>query len=249
MTGDRGDLRRFSDFVDGDAGIPNIADLDRDLLHGYQRHLARVRADPKAARRLCESADSPAGRNGGGRGRATGSGPAGRGLLSVLLALNRGKRLVEANLWNPRVAQRCWTRCTSRRVPAQLSTRQSGEALGAGPLRCASCAVCRAIIQPSYSRKGLHSWYSCHRCLSELHRDQHLGHAQSHNGECGANDGSVRGTVLVDVMSGAGTGGVVGLLAGDTRRAGVSRSGNDRQPHGSVLGGGSESWAERGRQP
>jgi hypothetical protein len=77
MTGDRGDLRRFSDFVGGDAGIPNIADLDRDLLHGYQRHLARVRADPKAARRLCESADSPAGRNGGGRGRATGSGPAG----------------------------------------------------------------------------------------------------------------------------------------------------------------------------
>src|SRR3977135_1534090 len=72
---------------------------------------------------------------------------------------------------------------------------------------------------------------------------------KSHNGECGANDGSMRGTVLVDVMSGAGTGGVVGLLAGDTRRAGVSRSGNDRQPHGSVLSGGPESWAERGRQP
>jgi hypothetical protein len=53
MTGYRGDLRRFSDFVGGDAGISNIADLDRDLLHGYQRHLARVRAGPKAARRLC----------------------------------------------------------------------------------------------------------------------------------------------------------------------------------------------------
>jgi hypothetical protein len=53
MTGYRGHLRRFSDFVGGDAGIPNIADLDRDLLHGYQRHLARVRAGPKAARRLC----------------------------------------------------------------------------------------------------------------------------------------------------------------------------------------------------
>jgi hypothetical protein len=51
MTGYRGDLRRFSDFVGGDAGIPNIADLDRDILHGYQRHLARVRTGPKAARR------------------------------------------------------------------------------------------------------------------------------------------------------------------------------------------------------
>src|SRR5947209_20297258 len=51
VEGYRGDLRRFSDFAGGDAGIPNIAELDRDILRGYQRHLARLRTGPKGARR------------------------------------------------------------------------------------------------------------------------------------------------------------------------------------------------------
>ncbi|HEX6404596.1 MAG TPA: tyrosine-type recombinase/integrase [Pseudonocardiaceae bacterium] len=51
VHGYRADLQRFSDFVGGDAGVPDIADLDRELLRGYQRHLARARTGPKAARR------------------------------------------------------------------------------------------------------------------------------------------------------------------------------------------------------
>jgi site-specific recombinase XerD len=51
VAGYRGDLRRFSDFAGGDAGIPDIAELDRDILRGYQRHLARLRTGPKGARR------------------------------------------------------------------------------------------------------------------------------------------------------------------------------------------------------
>jgi Phage integrase, N-terminal SAM-like domain len=37
VAGYRGDLRRFSDFAGGDVGIPDIAELDRDILRGYQR--------------------------------------------------------------------------------------------------------------------------------------------------------------------------------------------------------------------
>src|ERR1700709_435169 len=51
VAGYRGDLGRFSDFAGGDAGIPAIAELDRDILRGYQRHLARLRTGPKGARR------------------------------------------------------------------------------------------------------------------------------------------------------------------------------------------------------
>jgi site-specific recombinase XerD len=51
VRGYRADLQRFSHFVGGDAGVPNIAELDRELLRGYQRHLARARTGPKAARR------------------------------------------------------------------------------------------------------------------------------------------------------------------------------------------------------
>jgi site-specific recombinase XerD len=51
VEGYRGDLRRFSDFAGGDAGIPDIAELDRDILRGYQRHLTRLRTGPKGARR------------------------------------------------------------------------------------------------------------------------------------------------------------------------------------------------------
>src|SRR5947209_4397927 len=51
VEGYRGDLRRFSDFAGGDAGIPDITELDRDILRGYQRHLARLRTGPKGARR------------------------------------------------------------------------------------------------------------------------------------------------------------------------------------------------------
>src|SRR5205085_6511835 len=51
VHGYRADLQRFSDFVGGDAGVPDIAQLDRDMLRGYQRHLARARTGPKGARR------------------------------------------------------------------------------------------------------------------------------------------------------------------------------------------------------
>ena len=51
VEGYRGELRRFSDFVGSDVGVPDIAGLDRDLLRGYQRHLARARTGPKGARR------------------------------------------------------------------------------------------------------------------------------------------------------------------------------------------------------
>ena len=51
VAGYRGDLQRFSDFAGGDVGIPDIAELDRDILRGYQRHLARARTGPKGARR------------------------------------------------------------------------------------------------------------------------------------------------------------------------------------------------------
>ena len=47
VAGYRGDLRRFSDFAGGDVGIPDIAELDRDILRGYQRHLARARTGPE----------------------------------------------------------------------------------------------------------------------------------------------------------------------------------------------------------
>ncbi|MBA2472071.1 MAG: tyrosine-type recombinase/integrase [Pseudonocardiales bacterium] len=47
----RADLKRFSEFVGGDAGIPDIAELDWELLRGYQQHLARLRTGPKGARR------------------------------------------------------------------------------------------------------------------------------------------------------------------------------------------------------
>ena len=51
VHGYRADLQRFRDFVGGDAGVPDITDLDRELLRGYQRHLARARTGPKGARR------------------------------------------------------------------------------------------------------------------------------------------------------------------------------------------------------
>src|SRR5256714_6595440 len=51
VHGYRADLQRFSDFVGGDAGVPDIAQLDRDMLRGYQRHLARARTGPKGGRR------------------------------------------------------------------------------------------------------------------------------------------------------------------------------------------------------
>jgi site-specific recombinase XerD len=51
VEGYRGDLGRFSTYAGGDAGIPDIGELDRDVLRGYQRHLARLRTGPKGARR------------------------------------------------------------------------------------------------------------------------------------------------------------------------------------------------------
>ncbi|MGH3670158.1 MAG: tyrosine-type recombinase/integrase, partial [Pseudonocardiaceae bacterium] len=51
VEGYRGELRRFSDFAGGDVGVPDISELDRDILRGYQRHLARLRTGPQRARR------------------------------------------------------------------------------------------------------------------------------------------------------------------------------------------------------
>jgi site-specific recombinase XerD len=47
----RADLGRFASFAGGDDGVPDIAGLDRDLLRGYQRHLARLQTGPKGSRR------------------------------------------------------------------------------------------------------------------------------------------------------------------------------------------------------
>ncbi len=47
----RADLARFAGFAGGDDGVPDIAGLDRDLLRGYQRHLARLKTGPKGSRR------------------------------------------------------------------------------------------------------------------------------------------------------------------------------------------------------
>jgi integrase/recombinase XerD len=45
------DLERFSDFVGGDVGVADVAELDRELLRGYQRHLARLKTGRKGSRR------------------------------------------------------------------------------------------------------------------------------------------------------------------------------------------------------
>lgn len=47
----RADLGRFADFAGGDAGVPDIAGLDRELLRGYQRHLARQETGPEGSRK------------------------------------------------------------------------------------------------------------------------------------------------------------------------------------------------------
>jgi integrase/recombinase XerD len=47
----RHDLERFADFAGGDAGVPAMSCVDRDLLRGYQRHLARARTGPEGSRR------------------------------------------------------------------------------------------------------------------------------------------------------------------------------------------------------
>jgi site-specific recombinase XerD len=51
VTGYRGDLALFSEFVGGDDGVADVGELDRDLVRGYQRHLSRQRTGPKGARR------------------------------------------------------------------------------------------------------------------------------------------------------------------------------------------------------
>jgi site-specific recombinase XerD len=43
VTEYRADLGRFASFAGGDAGVPDIAGLDRELLRAYQRHLARLK--------------------------------------------------------------------------------------------------------------------------------------------------------------------------------------------------------------
>ena len=41
----RKDLAGFTEFAGGDAGVPDVGQLDRDLLRAYQRHLARLTAE------------------------------------------------------------------------------------------------------------------------------------------------------------------------------------------------------------
>lgn len=47
----RADLARFVEYAGADDGVPDVAELDRDLLRGYQRHLARTRTGKRGARR------------------------------------------------------------------------------------------------------------------------------------------------------------------------------------------------------
>src|SRR5690348_11899119 len=51
VNGYRADLALFSEFVGGDVGVPDVSELDRDLVRGYQRHLARQQTGPAGARR------------------------------------------------------------------------------------------------------------------------------------------------------------------------------------------------------
>ena len=48
----RKDLTGFTAFAGGDAGVPDVAGIDRDLLRGYQRHLARLTAERGGPRPL-----------------------------------------------------------------------------------------------------------------------------------------------------------------------------------------------------
>jgi integrase/recombinase XerD len=45
----RRDLHGFAAFAGGDQGIPDVADIDRDLLRAYQRHLARLQVGHRRA--------------------------------------------------------------------------------------------------------------------------------------------------------------------------------------------------------
>jgi integrase/recombinase XerD len=51
VNGYRADLELFSEFVGGDVGVTDVGELDRDIVRGYQRGLARRRTGPKGARR------------------------------------------------------------------------------------------------------------------------------------------------------------------------------------------------------
>jgi site-specific recombinase XerD len=51
VTEYRADLGRFADFAGGDVGVPDIAGLDRELLRGYQRRLARQETGPEGSRK------------------------------------------------------------------------------------------------------------------------------------------------------------------------------------------------------
>ena len=45
----RRDLDGFAAFAGGDQGVPDVADIDRDLLRAYQRHLARLQVGHRRA--------------------------------------------------------------------------------------------------------------------------------------------------------------------------------------------------------
>jgi integrase/recombinase XerD len=47
----RRDLEAFIAFADGNAAVPSIARLDRDVLRAYQRHVARARTGPQGSKR------------------------------------------------------------------------------------------------------------------------------------------------------------------------------------------------------
>jgi integrase/recombinase XerD len=47
----KADLARFAVFAGGDEGVPDVAGIDRELVRGYQRHLARLQTGRKGARR------------------------------------------------------------------------------------------------------------------------------------------------------------------------------------------------------
>jgi len=50
VHGYRRDLQRFCDFVGGDAGVADIAELDRELLRSYQALYSRSCCEPQGSR-------------------------------------------------------------------------------------------------------------------------------------------------------------------------------------------------------
>jgi integrase/recombinase XerD len=51
VTEYKADLKRFAGFAGGDTSVPDVGQIDRELLRNYQRHLACAQTGPKGKRR------------------------------------------------------------------------------------------------------------------------------------------------------------------------------------------------------